>query len=311
MQLLRRTCHAVVVIAAGFVAACDGGSAPASTSSSAPRAPGAASSSLLAVGQRIVAATSKTNFREGSVVMVSAQEIEFAWGTKRSDGTLERSKVRPTKAWPIGHGSAALAVGDYAICRVAELTWVPCRIAAEDPPSFAVLTHRGERHSLGREALVRPDEATRGDIQALLDREQRHRIFDRAFATAGRPAGAADWTPAKGDAVVGRFAETSWYSGKVTAIDAAGRLEVAWDGKGWDPQQLARADVAPLPAPAAASEWSFGVGQFVIVRPRVDGWRWEHGKIVAVRAAELEVVDRDNRKRDVKKADALPLVGPL
>lgn len=294
----------ILLLLTFLLSACDSPAAQTKSAASASASGAVETPHGLAVGQRVIAATSKTHFRDGTIVSIEDSTIVLEYGTPDSSGKLPTSKAPIDKAWLPAHRSADLKAGDYAVCRIATTYWVPCHLEGLEGDVFDAQDSRGTRYKLERDALLQPDEATRKNIEQFVTRERRHRQFDKAFAEAGSPRQPEGWKPAKGDRVVAHLSRTSWYGATLLEVRKNNRYLIDWDGDTWDPREMPLDRIAPQPSGAAAVT----VGQFVIVKPRSETWRWDHSKVVAVNGDDVEVAGRNERKRKVKATELIPIV---
>ena len=286
------------------VPACDSkdDSAAPSGSTEASAAPKKAT---VEVGSEIVAATSKTSFREGKVSKIEGSKVTFEYGTpdkktnKRPTQTVDKNKV-----WPIANPYGPKA-GDHLVCKVSTTSWHPCVVKTIEGEVIKIEDHYGKAHNVNKGAVLKPDAATQANIKEFLAKEAKHRAFDKAFEAAGKPFKPAGWIPKKGEKIVIHFVGTSWYGGSVVEHKKdKGKVRIDWEGDTWDDRDVAPDEVAPQPnKPMDVKE-----GQFVIVRPKSATMRWEHNKILSVTDDALEVVNRDDSKRKVSKNDVLPIV---
>jgi hypothetical protein len=286
---------ACAVLAAACNSAPAGGTLP-SASASAPLEPGA----------KVLVVRSVVSLREGEVVRSTADEVTYAHGKPDAEGNRPSESVARAQVWLIGAPLDA-AAGDHLACRVADLTWYPCKVLESAGSGVTALDAHGDEHRLEASALVEPDAATQTSFASYLERSHKHRGFDQAFAAAGKPYRPAGWRPRPGDKVIVHFVGTSWYGAKLIEPTAKDQLRVDWDGDTWDDRDVTLDEMAPQPgaegAPAAPA-----VGSFVLVRPPRDAERWEHAKVTAVKGQKLEVVNRDDVRREVSAGDLVSLV---
>jgi hypothetical protein len=274
-----------------------GGVAPAATGSATPAAASA--------GSRLVAATGRVAFPEGTVVSTDAEQVTFEHGTadpatgKRPQKTVDRAR-----AWEAG-AVADAKVDEALVCNMAAQSWHPCRVKAVNGGKLTVIDHLGTEQELASAAVVRPDAATQKTFGDFLVVEARRQLFDEAFERAGRPARPDGWKPRVGDELVVHYVGTSWYGAKVIEVhEDKGKVRVTWDGGTWDDRDVAILDVAPRPRAAGALK----DGQYVLARPEGPPFRWPHARVESVRGETVLIVDRDDKKRSVVAADLLPIV---
>jgi hypothetical protein len=271
----------------------------AATTAAAPKAP------TVEVGAEVVAATSKTSFREGKVVSIEGSKLTFEYGSpdektgKKSTWTVDKDKV-----WLMGQVKEA-AAGDNIVCRTGTESWYPCQVKSVEGTVIKVEDSYGKEHNLELGALLKPDAATQADIKDYLIREGKRREFDAAFEAAGKPIRPDKWAPKKGDKVVIHFVGTSWYGGSVVELKKdQNQVRIDWEGDTWSDQDKSIDDVAPQPK----DKQSVKEGQFVIARPSSATMRWEHCKIVSITGDAAEVIDRDGNKRNVNLKDVVPIL---
>jgi len=257
------------------------------------------------VGSEIVAATSKTSFREGKVQKIEGSKITFEYGSpNKKSGKRPTQTVDKSKVWLIGT-PVTPKVGDHLVCKVSTTSWYPCVVKAIEGTVIKAEDHYGKPHNLAKEALIKPDPATAANIKDYLATEAKHRAFDKAFEAAGKPFKPDAWTPKKGEKIVIHFVGTSWYGGTVVENKKdKGKVRIDWEGDTWDDRDVAPDEVAPQPTKPAEVKKD----QFVIVRPQSATMRWEHNKVATVDASSVEVVNRDDNKRKVSKKDVIPIV---
>ncbi|MBU0607942.1 MAG: hypothetical protein KKI08_08635, partial [Armatimonadetes bacterium] len=183
------------------------------------------------VGTDIVAATSKTSFRQGKVFAIEGSRVTFEYGTEN-----ENTKRKPTwtvdgdKVW-LMTGVKDATAGDALVCRTGTESWYPCRVDGVEGAVVKIQDSYGKQHNLSHMALLRPDEATQADVKDYLAREAKRRAFDQAFLAAGRPVRPPRWAPKKGDKVVIQFVGTSWYSGTVVEMKKdSNQATIDWEG---------------------------------------------------------------------------------
>ena len=100
------------------------------------------------------------------------------------------------------------------------------------------------------------------------------------------------------------FVGTSWYGGEVVESKAARKkVRVRFTSDRWSERDVRIAEVAPQPQGAATVENE----QYVLVRPKDAGDRWEPAQVVAAKAGSLEVVDRTGAKRTVAADAVVPI----
>jgi hypothetical protein len=257
------------------------------------------------VGSEIVAATSKTSFREGKVTKLEGSKVTFEYGRPdKKTNKKPTQTVDKTKVWLTANPHAPKA-GDHLVCKVSTTSWHPCTVKAIEGEVIKVEDHYGKAHNINKSAILKPDAATQANIKEFLAKEAKHRAFDKAFEAAGKPAKPATWVPKKGEKIVIHFVGTSWYGGTVVENKKdKGKVRIDWEGDTWDDRDVAPDEVAPQPTkPMDVKE-----GQFVIVRPKSATMRWEHTKIVSLADDAIEVINRDDSKRKVSKNDVIPIV---
>ncbi len=313
------------LLVAVLLVACSSKSDPADGASPAPTVSAEAAPAVtVAMGDDIVAATSKVAFTQGKVVKIEPDKVTFEFG--RPD---PKTRLRPRKSVPgidayrIADAAAAdgapLSKGDNLICHVVRRkttvialpTWYPCHVLEVRGSKIRVEDHYGTKYDLDPERVIKPREATQNAIATYIATELKHRKFDRDFEAAGHPVRPAGWVPAVAAPIVIHWVGTSWYSGTVVAVKKGkGKVRVQFEGDRWNDRDVAATEVAPQPndatstgpAPQVAAE------QFVIVRPSAADERWEHNRVLTVNGETLEVVDRNGKKTSVPRKNVVPIV---
>jgi hypothetical protein len=255
----------------GVVAACANEAPPAPVAS----ASAATDDEPLTKGTEIVAAVGAVSFREGRVLTIAGDEVTFEHG--RADpktGAKPQQKVDRARVWRIGR-SLDVAAGEHLVCRVAPTMWLPCKVEGREQADFRVSDAFGKSHRLAATDMVLPDEARRKAIATFLERENKHRAFDEAFEAAGSPARPDGW-----------------------------RAAIHYDGQAFPDRDVPLSGMAPLPSEPADT----AAGSFVLVKPTDPSERWEHAKVLRVDGSFAEVVNRNDDKRKVARADLVPIV---
>jgi hypothetical protein len=265
---------------------------------------GAEARPKLAVGDKVVAATSGVAFKAGEVVRFEGDSVVFAYGSAGADGERPLQTAARAGVWPLGYQGALVKAGEHAVCKLGVGLWVACRIHHAGGAQLDVEDAAGTRSRVGAVAITRPDAATRARIGAYLAREKIHREFDDAFRAAGRPQPPADWRPRAGDAVVIHFVDTSYYGGKVVEAKLERRkVRVAWDGGSWDDRDVPLDDVVPRPTKASPPS----VGQFVLGPPSGTPPRWRAYRVTRVGGSQVTATDRDGNPQTLDAATLVPL----
>lgn len=273
--------------------------APAATASAASTAP------TLGHGTEIVAATGPVSFRGGSVVRVTGDEVTFEYGRPdKITGEKATLSVESSRAFVVA-SSPTPRVGDFAICKVAEHAWYPCKIEEATGSGFDIVDQHGRKAQLAKGAIVVPDEPTRKAIAEYLAREARRRSFDEAFEAAGAPMRPPGWDPKPNDKVVIHFVGTSWYGGNVVEhLANKKKLRIQWEGKTWQGRDVSIDEAVPEPI----TPLSVSTQQFVLARPTEPTLRWEHSRVVSTAGDVVVVANRDGVERKLAPKDVIPIV---
>ena len=256
------------------------------------------SAGAVAVGSPIVAAISKTSFREGKVAKIDAGKVTVEAAADES-GRKPSWTVAAAKVWPL-NGVADAKAGEPLVCRTAERAWYPCTVVSAGERA-TIEDAYGARHELGAADLLRPDEAEQGDIKTYLAEERARRELDAALEKAGPPARAAGWEPKKGDAVIAHFVGSAWYGATVIAVKPKAKARIRWAGDAWPERDLPLEEIAPMP-PAGAVK----VGDLVLGRPARAEAAWDVGRVSAVNGGAVELTLRDGGKRSAEARDLVP-----
>ena len=187
-----------------------------------------------------------------------------------------------------------------AVCKTATASWNPCEVKRVADATYMAEDAVGKMHTLSAAEIVVPNEGGKTRLVEKLNDANKHREFLRAARRAGPPRRPEGWTPKPGDEVVAKFTDASWYGGRIRRM-TPDRIHIAWDDKS-TPSERDYDEVAPKPEKASEVE----AGGYVLGRPR-RGTRWNFYRVESVDETGVLLVDKDGRKRRVRKSDIIPL----
>ncbi len=295
-----RTMALVAMTAGLLLPACDedgrkGEQSPTPASSPASR-PTTDQRAEIREGQKVIVESGTATYWSGIVVKVGDPKVTYRYGTNDSTGEADRNRVYVV---PPGHQTVARA-DDVAVCDAAPEGWVPCLVKRVDGGKYLVDDVHGNTRTLVSSKIIVPNEGARARLRAKLDEAFEHRDFVRAARAAGPPRLPEGWTPRPGDDVVAKFTDASWYGGRIRRLTPT-KIHIAWDDKS-SPSERNHDEVAPKPEKAQ----DVREGQYVLGRPR-KGTRWDYHRVERVDDRGVVIVDKDGRKRKVRKSDVVPL----
>lgn len=283
------------------LSACDkdekqNGQPVAAPSASAPTRATTDHRHAIAEGDAVVVESGDATYWEGKVVKVESEQVTYEYGTNRSTGEAPRDRVYVVTQ---GHRTVAQE-GDVAICKTGPASWNPCEVKRVADATYMAEDASGKTHTLSASEIVVPNEGGKARLLERFEAASKHRDFLRAARSAGPPRRPDGWTPKPGDEVVAKFTDASWYGGRIRRLTPH-RIHIAWDDKS-APSERDYGEVAPKPETASEVE----VGEYVLGRPR-RGTRWDYYHVESVDDTGVLLVDKDGRKRRVRKSDVIPL----
>jgi hypothetical protein len=248
------------------------------------------------VGDDIVVESGSATFWAGKVVKLEDSKVVYEYGSNRSTGEAERDRV-----YVVAEDHRTVAhTDDLAICKTDPTSWNPCVVKREQQGAFLIDDSFGKEQKLSASEVIVPNAESRARIKEKLDKAFKHRDFVHAARAAGLPRRPDGWTPRPGDEIVAQFTDSSWYGGRIRRLTPT-KIHIAWDDKS-TPSERNHDEVAPKPeAPQEVRE-----GQYVLGRPR-RGSRWDYYLVVSVDERGVVLLDKEGRKRKVKKSDVIAL----
>jgi hypothetical protein len=249
-------------------------------------------------GDQVVVEQTAAVFFEGRVVAIDGQRLRVQ--TASNDESLS---VAASDAYRLASARMEQRPGRFAICGPGPAEWVACRVEGLDGANVRVVDAMGQASLLTPERVLSPTPVTELNLRRHFERASARATFIREVERAGRPQPPAGWKPAARDRVLAHHA-AGWYTGRIEEVDDEA-ISVVWEADKRT-SELTLSQVVPEPPYSGPLKR----GDFVLVRPPRSSEAWTPTKVVAVVAAELDVLDVNGERRRVPAREIVPLGRP-
>jgi hypothetical protein len=243
----------------------------------------------------VVVESNAAEFFEARVLEIESEDARVQVLPKN-----DIKRVALSDLYRVADSRTEMKAGAFAICRVAEMEWMGCRIQAARADAVEIFTVNGKTTSIPRADVLTPSSVTQLNLEKRFERTKQRSEFESALGSAA-PRAPAGYRPDAGALVLVRV-EGKWYSAKVFEIDRED-LRVRWPSTGRI-NDVDRKDVVPSPPyPTSVKR-----GEFVLVRPLEPARAWPPARVERVDGTEIAVKDAEGSERQVTTSDIVPLV---